>query len=565
MDGFRPMTGIPLSSGALMWRFLVVQRWRIAGAVCAGALTIVSSVCLMAISAYLIERAAQRPPILSLEVAIVSVRFFGISRGVFRYIDRVLSHDASLRLLGEIRADIYRMLVPLAPAGLQDVGSGELFTRIAADVDTLQEWFVRGVVPLCASVVAAALVTVATAFILPAASAALCAALLVAAALALAAVRSRGAGQYREAELRGTVTSGIVEYVQGLSDLIALGAATTVASHVEECDRERARVWTRRATHNALAAGIQAALPGTVAVLLAGIGIASLQRGLNPLTLGVLCLGGMAAAECVTAVPAAADSWSRGRAAAQRLAAISALPVPVTATGSAHPATPANRLRVSGVSFRYADSSPPVLESVSLDLSVGERVLIVGHSGAGKTTLADLLLRFLSPHSGSVALDANDLAGLDEKAVRRNIGATTQDVHLFAGTIRDNILLARPDAAADDLRTAAESAGLADWIDCLPARWDTDVGELGRAVSGGQQRRIALARAILADFPFLIADEPTEGLDTPTAREVMNALFSAAARRGLIVITHCPDLCPRADRAYRLAGARLTPVNPGEA
>jgi thiol reductant ABC exporter CydC subunit len=554
------MNRAPLSTRALMWSFLAAQRWRIAGAVAAGALTIGASVCLMAVSAYLIERAAQRPPILSLEIAIVSVRFFGISRGVFRYIDRLLSHDASFRLLGDIRADIYRTLIPLASAGLRDVGSGELLARIAADVDTLQEWFVRGFTPLCTSVVSGALVVVAVAFILPPASVALGAVLLVAASLMLAAAPTRGGVDYREAELRGAVTSGIVDYIQGVPDLVALGAAEAMASRISEHERAHARLWTRRANRNALAAGIQTALPGMVGLLLAGIGIASLQGGLNPLDVGVLCFIGMAAAECVTAVPAAAESWGRGRTAARRLAAISALPVPVTSTGTVQPAIPATSLRVSDVSFRYGDALPRVLDGVSFDLAVGERVVIVGRSGAGKTTLAALLLRFLSPESGTVTLDARDLASLSEKVVRRNIGAATQDAHLFAGTIRDNVRLARPASADNDLRTVAECAGLADWVDSLPTQWDTEVGELGRAVSGGQQRRIALARALLADFPFLIADEPTEGLDTPTAREVMATLFAAAARRGLIVITHRLDLCPPADRVYRLAGGRLTPM-----
>jgi thiol reductant ABC exporter CydC subunit len=549
-----------LSTRTLMWRFLAAQRWRIAGAVTAGALTIGASVCLMAISAYLIERAAQRPPILSLEIAIVSVRFFGISRGLFRYLDRLLSHDASFRLLGDIRADVYRTLVPLAPAGLREVGRGELFARIAADVDTMQDWFVRGFAPLCVSVVTGALVVVAAGLILPAAGIALGATLLVAALLTLLARHTHSGGDSREAELRGVVTSRVVDYIQGLPDLVALGAAGAMASSIGEHERAWTRLWTRRAHGNAIAAGIQTALPGMIGVLMTGIGTASVQGGLNPLDVGVLCLGGMAAAECVIAVPAAAEAWGRGRAAARRLAAVTILPAPVSSTGVAQLAMPPTTLRFSGVSFRYDGTTPWLLDNVSLDLSLGERVVIVGRSGAGKTTLAALLLQFLSPESGTITLDDRDLAGLSEEAVRQNIGATTQDVHLFAGTIRDNLVLARPNAADEDLRAAIERAQLADWIDHLAVGWDTDIGELGTAVSGGQQRRIALARALLAGFPFLIADEPTEGLDTPTARGVMETLFSAAAEHGLIVITHRLDLCPPADRVYRLAGGRLTPM-----
>jgi ATP-binding cassette subfamily C protein CydCD len=310
--------------------------------------------------------------------------------------------------------------------------------------------------------------------------------------------------------------------------------------------------------------GIQTAFPGLIGALLAAVAIAALGTGLNPLTVGVLCFGGMAAAECTAAVPPAVDSWECGLAAAHRLAELWSLPPPVTSVGAVRPARLPARLAVSDVSFRYADSLPYVLDRVSLDLAVSERVIIVGRSGAGKTTLASLLLRFLSPCSGAIALDGTDLARLDEDAVRRFLGAATQQVHLFAGTIRDNVMLARPGASDDELRAAIEGAQLAEWMDGLPAGWRTEVGELGVAVSGGQRRRIGLARALLAGFPFLIADEPCEGLDTPTARAVMDTLFSSTEERGLIVITHRPDLCPPADRIYSLAGGQLTSVSTAE-
>jgi thiol reductant ABC exporter CydC subunit len=545
-----------------MWRFLTAQRWRIAGAVTAGVMTIAASVCLLGISAYLIERASQRPPILSLEIAIVSVRFFGIARGIFRYLDRILSHDASFRLLGDIRADVYRTLIPLAPAGLGRVAPGELFTRIAADVDTMQEWFVRGFAPLCTSGIVLALAVVAAALILPSAALLLGITLIGAAVLLITVSRSRGSAAAQEASLRGRVTFELVEYVHGLADLTALEAAAAVASRIEEHDRARGRLSASRSTRNGLAAGIQTALPGLVGALLAAAAVGSLRFGLNPLQVGVLCLGGMASVECLAAVPGAVESWERGHAAAQRLAALSSLPPPVPLAGAGTLVDPAKRLTVSAVSFRYADSSPAVLDGISFTLDRGERIIITGASGAGKSTLAALLLRFLAPSLGAIRLDGKDLADLEETAVRRNLGAATQHAYLFAGTIRDNIRLARPDASDHELRAVLEDARLAPWIEGLPDGLETQVGECGVAVSGGQRRRIALARALLAGFPFLIADEPTEGLDTPTAREVMETLFASTAARGLVVITHRLDLCPPANMVYELAGGRLTRLSP---
>lgn len=552
------MSSSPASIREFMWRFLALQKWRIAGAVAAGVLTICSSMGLLAVSAYLIERASQRPPILSLEIAIVSVRFLGISRGVFRYLDRVLAHDASFRLLSGIRADTFRTLIPLAPAQLGDTRRGDLLARIAADVDTMQEWFVRGFAPLVTSVVTAVIAVAMAAYIVPAAGVALGLILLIASVLATAATWLHGSVARRESALRGLLTSGLVDYVQGLADLTALNAAESMAARIEEWERESGRLSARRSNRNGLGVAIQTALPGLVAASLVSIATARLHAGLNPLQIGVLCLGGMAAVECVAAVPGAADAWDRGRAAAQRIVDIAAIPrARVRPSGSARLVTQPTRLTASGVSFRYGATSPYVLESLSLDVSMGERVVIVGRSGSGKTTLADLLLRFLSPCSGAIALDGVNLLELDEDVVRQSVGATTQDAHLFAGTIRDNIKLARPQSTDDDLRVAIEGAHLARWMDRLPDGWNTEVGERGIAVSGGQRRRIALARALLAGFPFLIADEPTEGLDTPTALAVMDALFTSTAERGLVVITHRPDLCPPADSVYRLENGRL--------
>lgn len=552
------MGDTPLTARSLMIRFIVGERLRIAGAVAAGVMTILSSVCLLAVSAYLIERASQRPPILSLEVAIVSVRFFGISRGIFRYLDRYLSHDASFRLLGDIRADIYRRLIPLAPAGLHKFGRGDVLARVAADVDTMQEWFVRGFAPLATSIVTGLVLVVVATLILPAAGLALLLA-LSGSALAIALIsRSSGGSEARELELRGEFTAGAVEYIQGLADLVAMGAAVGMAGRLERLENRRARLTAARAGRNALAAAIQSALPGLLAAVLGACAIAALAAGLNPLQVGVLVFGGMGAAECLMAVSPAIAAWERGHAAAARLAELTSQPGFASPMGMVDLDSPARKITISNVSYRYGSSSPDVLRNVSLEMMVGEQVVIVGPSGAGKSTLAALLLRFMSPANGNIAINGLDLSVLSEETIRRTCGAAGQQAHLFAGTVLENVKLARPDASDLEVREALEQARLADWVDALPRGWDTQVGERGSAVSGGQQRRIALARALLAGFPILIADEPTEGLDEWTARALMETLFSQSSARALIVITHRPDLCPSEVPTYDLVGGVLS-------
>ena len=493
----------------------------------------------------------------------MSVRFFGISRGVFRYVDRYLSHDASFRLLGDIRADIYRRLIPLAPAGLERFGRGDLLARVAADVDTMQEWFVRGFAPVATSILTAAILVVAAALILPLAGLVLMLSLLGAATLMILVTRARDGAGSLELELRGEVTAGMVDYIQGLADLTAMGVAGEMAARIDATERSRSRLSSRRARRNALSAGLQSALPGLIAAGLGASAIAALATGLNPLQVGVIVFGGMGASECVMAVSPAVGAWERGHAAAARLAAMTAQDGFVVPSGNVTLEGSPRRLTVANVSFRYPTSSKSVLHDLSLDVSTGDQIVIVGRSGAGKSTLASLLLRFLSPTDGSIAINGLDLADLSEHSVRTTCGAATQHAHLFTGTILENIRLARPEADDTQVRIAVERAHLAAWIDALPAGWNTQVGERGSTVSGGQRRRIALARALLAGFPILIADEPTEGLDGWTARGVMDTLFTESSDKALIVITHRPDLCPPGAAMFELVDGALRKTSVG--
>jgi thiol reductant ABC exporter CydC subunit len=546
----------PVTVRALVLSYLVSQRRRITAAVVAGVLTIAASVGLMSTSAYLIERASQRPPILSLEIAIVSVRFFGIARGVFRYLERMLSHDSGFRVLGELRAGIYARLIPLTPAGLGEEATAELFDRIVADVDTVQEWFVRGFAPLCTSVIAGALVVVGATLLEPAAGATLLVALLLAAS-ALVVVTRGPRLSAEELELRGAETAAMVEYIQGLADLTALGEVDRFSVGIDDLATRRQARTASRARRLAAATAIQAALPGLLATAIVTVCISGVATGLNPLTVGVLCLGSMAAAECVAGLPAAVDAWSRGIGAVRRLASMVSHSDPAPISNVKQPTTSPDPLAASEVSFRYGGSGTLTLRDVSLEVKGGECVVITGPSGNGKSTLASLFLRFAAPSSGSVRLGGADLLTIPEESLRASVGALTQDAHLFAGSIRDNILLACPSASDVELREVLARAHLDEWVDSLPQLCNTQVGELGSQVSGGERRRIALARSLLAGFRFLVADEPTEGLDERLARAVLQSLCEDRGDCGLILITHRPDICPPGAACFEMSAGQL--------
>lgn len=548
---------LPTSPAAFAFHFLRTQKLRLAGAILSGLCTILASVCLMAISAYLIERASQRPPILSLMVAITSVRFFGISRGVFRYLDRYLSHDASFGLLGGIRAGVYERLIPLVPGGLRTAGQGEVLSRAVADVDTLQEWFVRGFVPSMVSLLTSAFVVVAATVILPTAGLAILLGLLVATAVIFALAWSSRSLADRELWLRGRLVDGTVSHLRGAADLFAFGAAKAEARKVMDMVEGRDRVLDARARRTAITTALQVALPGLLAAAVGAVAIGALEAGhggLNPLAVGVLVLGIMAGVETMAALPAAIESWQRGRAAVARLTELTSLPPPVKLRATAPMAAPparAFRLSVRGLRFSYGESAP-VLDGLDLDLRRGDRIVISGRSGSGKTTLANLLLRFLQPAAGSITVDGVDLQTISEVDLRRLIGAATQDAHIFAGSIAANIRVGKNDATDEEVWAALHDAQIDGWVRSLPDGLDTQAGERGATLSGGQRRRIALARSFLAGFPFLVADEPTEGLDGETGRALMETLFDPSRDYGLLVITHRPDLCPPGARYLTL-------------
>ncbi|MER6220424.1 thiol reductant ABC exporter subunit CydC, partial [Streptomyces sp900105755] len=517
------------------------RRGRLLLALLLGALALASAVGLMATSGWLISRASQQPPVLYLMVAVTATRAFGIGRAVFRYGERLVSHDAVLRMLADTRVAVYRRLERLAPAGLRTTRRGDLLSRLVADVDTLQDYWLRWLLPVGAAVAVSAGAVGFTAWLLPEAGAALAVGLLVAGGgvpLVTSAVARRA--EHRLAPARGLLATRVTDLLTGTAELTVAGALPARADEARRADRTLTRIASRGATATALGDGLTALLTGLTVAAVALLGAQGVADGrLSGVAMAVVVLTPLAAFEAVLGLPLAVRHRQRVRRSAERVYEVLDAPEPVREPELPRqaPAAPFPVV-LKGLTARYPGQPRNALGGLDLTLHEGRRVAVVGASGAGKSTLAQVLLRFLDPDAGSYTLAGVDAYGMDSDDVRRLVGLCAQDAHLFDSSVRENLLLARKDATEEDLRDALGRARLLDWVDGLPDGLDTLVGEHGARLSGGQRQRLALARALLADFPVLVLDEPAEHLDLPTADALTADLLAATEGRTTLLVTH---------------------------
>jgi len=516
-------------------------RGRLLGAAAAGAAATGCGVALLAVSGFLLARASQHPSILAISVAVVAVRALSVGRGVFRYLERLAAHDVAFRVLAQVRVATWRRLAALAPGGVALFRSGDLLARLVSDVDATQDLFIRGVTPVLAAALVGGATVAGCLFILAPAAAVLAAGLLTAALvvpLAGAAVARKAARA--QAPVRGRLAATVTELLDGAADLHAFGAADAALARAEATDAELTRLDGRTAAASALGAGSMSAVTGITLWAVLVLGVAATGAGaLSRVPLAVLTLTALASFEAVSALPAAAIQLGQARVAAGRIAAVTDTPDPVRepCRPRALPPGPFG-VQLRDATVVYRPGGPPALDRVSLDLPPERRVALVGANGAGKSTVAAVLMRFRELTSGGALLDGHDLASYAADDVRSVIGGCPQDPYLFAATIRDNLRLARPEATDEELAAAAGRARLLPWIASLPQGWDTPVGARGAAVSGGERQRLALARAFLADPRLLILDEPTSHLDPPARRALTTDLLHATEGRAVVLITH---------------------------
>ncbi|BBY61178.1 thiol reductant ABC exporter subunit CydC [Mycolicibacterium sarraceniae] len=519
---------------------LAFDKRRLAVAIVLGSLALGSALALAGVSAWLITRAWQMPPVLDLSVAVVAVRALGISRGVLGYCERLASHDTALRAAAGCRSEIYRRLAH-GPAGITArLHSGDLLTRVGTDVDTLADVLVRALVPIGVAAILGAAATAVIAMISLTAAIVLVLCLLIAGALAPAlATRAVHAQEAVARKRQSGRDVAAVTALEHADELRVAGRLPGLIAHAEQRQRDWGVAIDRAAAPAAAAAAVPTLASGAsvIGAVIVGIGIAGHTA---PTTLAVLMLLPLSAFEATLNLPGAAVALTRARIAAQRLTEL------VPAGSATHTVSLTNpdttpELRASAVRAGYpgAAAGPPV----TVTLQTGARLAITGRSGAGKTALLMTLAGLIPPADGRVTVGGVATSELSESELRSAICYFAEDAHLFSTTVRDNLLVARGDCSDEELTHALAAVGLNDWLDSLPDGLSTVLIGGAAAVSAGQRRRLLLARVMLCPAPVVLLDEPTEHLDAADGQRIMRALLDdrpglLSPARTVVVATH---------------------------
>ena len=537
-------------------RALAIPPARLLAAVLAAVATLASAFALAAVSAYLVTRAWTMPPVLDLTVAVVMVRALGVSRGVFRWLERMLTHDVALRGVVSLRTSLFTALASRTDDALTRLRRGELLSRLGDDAQELGDHVIKAIVP---ALVAAVMLVVVLATFAPLslpATAAMAASLLLA-AVAAPRFAHRAAALTEQAVLttRGDVTSHSLEILDDATSLRVDG----------RLDGALARLAAAQAAHDAAidraarpAAFAAAAVPASMVLAVTGsllaAGAAWTAGDLSAGQIGILLLLPLSSFEASTALPAAATQHARSRAAAERLDALIGEGGEVDGSAPVPAERPATATLTARDLTAGWSAEAPCVRGLDLDLAPGSRLAVVGPSGSGKSTLLATLAGLLAPLRGEVSTDAASL--------REAVTMFAEDGHVFATTLRENLRVVRGDLTDEEALAALAAVGLDDWLASLPHGLDTMLGPDVTTVSGGERRRLLLARAVVRRGPVLLLDEPTEHLDTARGDALLAALLTPGdeslvpASTTVVVVTHRPEAVPADTPVLRIGEPR---------
>ncbi len=552
-----------------LWRLLRLfapYRWWMLGGALLSLLTILANFGLMTLSGWFLASAALAGlggwatlNQYNFFLPAAGVRAFATTRVLSRWLERIVTHEATFRLLSRLRVWFYTRIEPLAPAGLQGYRSGDILSRLVADIDTLNNFYLRVFTPFLVAGLATLLM--AGFFALYAWSVGLALFVLLAlTGLLLPLLSERlGAGSSREVtRLQAEMRTQVIDALQGMGEILTANAAERVQGRFLQ---ENAALLERQ-RRLAGVAGIGTAGMSFMAnltlwvILLLAIPLVA-RHTLPHAELPMFALGTMAAFEAVLALPLAFQFLGQTREAARRIFEVADTPPAFHEAVDAVPAPEHFDIEIQGLHLRYPTAREDALRGLDLRIGQGQRVAILGATGAGKSSIANLLLRFYDYQSGSARLGGRELRDYPGDQLRQYFALLSQRSHLFHSTIRDNLLLAKGDAEEEELWAALRQAQLADFVEGLPQGLDNIIGEGGVNLSGGQARRIAIARAVLKDSPILILDEPSEGLDAVTEAKFLQDLRALMQGRTVIYITHRLLGLEDMDRIYVLADGQV--------
>ncbi|MBN1305284.1 MAG: thiol reductant ABC exporter subunit CydD [Anaerolineales bacterium] len=538
-----PQFSVP-DTQSIFLRLLSFLRgsWRlVALSILLGSLTIGASIGLLGTSAWLISTAALHPSIAELQVAIVGVRFFGISRGIFRYLERLVSHTVTLSLIARLRVWFYQKLEPLAPARLATFHTGDILARITSDISTLESFYVRVVSPPLVALCITALTAILLGAFAPVLGLMICGLLLVPGLFSpmLTQFLNRGSGTIL-INARADLHSLMVDTIQGLPDLLAFDGIPTQLEKITTAETSYARSQRQASWISGLNNALGVFLTGLGAWVLLWQSIPMVLDGSLPgVVLGAIILIAQASFEAVTPLAQTAQTWSTSKRAAARVFDILDAAASRKSLIQEYSVTQSPPfIKCSRLTFAYPASSTPAVENISFELPFGKSIALVGPSGAGKSTLANLLLGFWRTFEGEFLYNDKSLVTYDPEDIRAQIAVVPQTSYFFNTSVRANLLLAWPEATPDDLYSAARKAQIHDFILSLPQGYETRLGEQGLRLSSGERQRLAIARALLKEAPILLFDEPTANLDPMVEASILETLHGLMLEKSTLLITH---------------------------